>query len=94
MTRLGAKIPILRDFHCEKISFLAFAGIIAVIYFAYIGYINNDFPSVVIMDEPITLLFISALVLGGGYLGVFYYRLTNSKCIFCKETLFFWTAKA
>ncbi len=94
MTRLGQKIPFLRDLHCEKISFLTFAGVLAVIYFGYLGYINNDFPTVVIMDEPITLLFLSAFLLGGGYLGVIYYRLTNGKCLICKETLFFWTAKA
>jgi hypothetical protein len=94
MTRLGAKIPILNDLHCEKVSFLTFAGVLAVIYFAYLGYITNSFPTVDVFGQTVTYLFLSALILGGGYLGVIYYRLTNSKCIFCKETIFFWTAKA
>lgn len=95
MTRFGG-LNVLDSFHCEKIAFLTFGAMIGVIYFFYLAVAQNEFPTVTlpIFNETVTWLWLFALILGGGYLGVLYYRSTHNKCIFCKETLFFWTAKA
>lgn len=86
----------LDSFHCEKTSFITVAGFVGLIYFAYLAYVNNSFPtfSFPFVEDPITWLFLFALIFVGGYLGVLYYRAVHHKCVFCKETLLFWNAKA
>jgi len=68
-------------FHCEKTSFITLAGIVGVIYFAYLGFVLNDFPTIqfFFVDEPITFLYLFAIILIGGYLGVIGYRIANNK---------------
>ncbi len=68
-------------FHCEKTSFITLAGIVGVIYFAYLGFILNEFPTIdfFFIDEPITLLYLFAVILVAGYLGVIGYRIANNK---------------
>jgi len=68
-------------FHCEKTSFITLGGIIGTIYFAYLAFILQEFPVVDIFffEEPITLLYIFAVILVAGYLGVIGYRIANNK---------------
>ncbi len=68
-------------FHCEKTSFITLGGIIGTIYFAYLAFILQEFPVVDLFffEEPITLLYIFAVILIAGYLGVIGYRIANNK---------------
>jgi len=85
----------LDSVHCEKTSFIAVGGFIGLAYFVYLAFVDS-FPTIKIpfVQEPITLLFLFALVFTGGYLGVIFYRLSNHKCLFCKDSIMFWNAKA
>lgn len=84
----------LNSVHCEKTSFIAIGGLIGLAYFAYLAFIDS-FPTVKIpfIEEPVTLLFLFIIVFIGGYLGVIFYRITNNKCLFCKDSIMFWNAK-
>ena len=95
MTRFGG-FGIFDKFHCEKISALVVASIFVVLYLAYLGFVTGDFQTVNLffIDEPITLLWLSMLILVGAYFGVIGYRITNRKPLLSIDTLKFWDADA
>jgi len=68
-------------FHCEKTSFITLAGIVGTAYFAYLAYVLQEFPTIdfFFIKEPITLLYLFAIILIAGYLGVIGYRIANNK---------------
>ena len=82
--------------HCEKTSFITIGALVGLIYFGYLAFVNNSFPTFnfPFITEPITWLFLFALVFAGGYLGVLFYRMSNKKCLLCKDSLIFWNASA
>jgi len=86
----------LDSVHCEKTSFIAVGGFLGLVYFGYLAFVNNSFPTFMFpfVSDPITWLFLFAIVFAGGYLGVIFYRMSNHKCLFCKDSLYFWNAKA
>ncbi len=86
----------LDSYHCEKTSFITVGGLAGLLYFAYLGFIQGNFPTVVfpVIQEPITWFLLFAVIFIGGYLGVIFYRIVNKKCLVCKETLMFWDARA
>ncbi len=84
----------LDSVHCEKTSFIAVGGFVGLIYFGFLAVINNQFPTLTVFEAPITYVFLFALIFTGGYLGVIFYRVMNHKCLFCKDSLMFWNAKA
>jgi len=94
MTRLGG-FGFLDSFHCEKTSFLTFGAfgifvILAIMFVAYDQLPTSDVFG--LFDPPISFLLIAGAFTLGGYLGVLYYRFTNSK-----KPLFiiqFWSAEA
>lgn len=82
--------------HCEKTSFISVGAFVGLLYFGYLALVNNSFPtfSFPFVTEPITWLFLFAIVFAGGYLGVIFYRMSNHKCLLCKDSLMFWNAEA
>jgi len=81
------KYKIMGSRHCEKTSFLYFAGILGVAYSAFLMVAGR-------WNYPIEWFYLTIMVALGGWLGVLWYRATNKKKILSIDSLKFWSAKS
>jgi len=77
---------LFKKMHCEKVKYVATAGIIAILYIGYLMYTGK-------WDQPIEYLYLALLAGIGGYLGVIYYKLQKHKPINAKTVILFWVDK-
>jgi len=77
---------LFRKEHCEKVKYVAVAGIIAISYIAYLMYTGK-------WNQPIEYLYLALLAGIGGYLGVIYYKLQKKKPINAKTVILFFLDK-
>lgn len=77
---------LFRKEHCEKVKYVAFAGIIAILYIGYLMYTGK-------WNQPIEYLYLALLAGIGGYFGVIYYKLQKKKPINAKTVILFFLEK-
>lgn len=77
---------LIKKMHCEKVKYVAFAGIIAISYISYLIYTGK-------FNQPIEYLYLALLAGIGGYLGVIYYKVQKHKPLNPKTIILFFMDK-